>query len=257
MDGLAALRLQIEWGADEALLDAPADRFAPLPARASSQPAVAAPARPSALVALAAGPALAASAAAGAADLVSLHAALDRFDACPLRGTASLTVAPSGNPDAGLVLVAEAPGPEDDRAGQAFSGEAGGQLDRILLSAGLSRDRLLLALLVPWRPPGGRAPNEAELALCLPFLHRLLVLTRPRRLVLLGASPLRALVGDENGRRRPRGKWTEAVIPGLTVPIPALPMLPPDQWLNSPSNKQATWADLLSLHSADASDSGN
>jgi uracil-DNA glycosylase family 4 len=260
MDGLAALRLQIEWGADEALQDLPIDRFMPAPTHAPTPAAPAASARRPAsptLAALADAPALAAQAAAAATDLAALHAALDGFDACPLRATASRTVAPSGNPHAGLVLLAEAPGPEDDRSGQAFSGEAGAQMDRILRSAGLSRDNLLLALLTPWRPPGGRPANEAELALCLPFLHRLLVLTRPRRLVLMGAGPIRALTDAENGRRRPRGKWTQVVIPGLDAPIPALAMLPPDQWLNSPANKQGTWSDLLSLHDDDASNSRN
>ena len=242
MDDLAALRLQIEWGADEALLDAPLDRFAP--ARPALAPAVA---RPSlgASVALASGPAPSA-----ATTLAELHQALDGFDACPLRATASTTVAPSGNPAAGLVLVGEAPGPDDDRSGQAFSGPPGQALDRVLASAGLGREALLLTLLVPWRPPGGRPANEAEIAQCLPFLHQLLALTRPRHLVLMGAGPLRALLPEAGGLRQVRGRWIETVIPGIPAPVPTLPVLAPDQWLKNPAGRQAIWADLLLLRDA-------
>lgn len=257
MDDLAALRLQIEWGADEALLDAPVDRFAAAPAVAVTVAAVTVtqplPPRPAApRTVQAAGDLVQAArdAAAGAGDLAALDAALDGLDTCVLRGTASRTVAPSGNPAAGLVLIGEAPGPDDDRAGIAFSGAAGERLDHVLRSAGLGRENLLLTLLVPWRPPGGRPLTEAEIAQCLPFLHRLLALTRPRRIVLMGAAPLRVLTGEQGGMRRVRGKWIEAQIPGLDGPVPALPMLPPEQWLTSPASRQATWADLLSIRNA-------
>ena len=70
-----------------------------------------------------------------------------------------------------------------------LSGPAGERLDHLLRSAGLGRDDLLLALLVPWRAPGGRPISEAERAAVLPFFHRLLALVRPRRLMLMGAVP--------------------------------------------------------------------
>ncbi len=247
-DALEALRLQLEWGADEALLDAPCDRFAPAPPKPTpnKQPALAAaPAR-----VLAPAPALAAKAAAAAGSLAALQAAIDAFDHCPLRATASRTVAPDGNADAGLVLVGEAPGADDDRAGRAFSGAAGATLDRVLASAGLAREAMLLSFLVPWRPPGGRAPNESEIAACLPFMHRLLALARPRRLVLLGAGPLRALTGETGGLRQARGRWTHAVVPGLPEPVAALPMLAPELWLKTGMNRQSAWTDLMTLQEA-------
>lgn len=271
MDVLAALRLQMEWGADEALLDAPVDWFA---ASAGAMPRAVPPlpvAGPPGVSRLAGdggaprvadriGPALpggaaeAAAVAAGAADLVALHAALDGFDACPLRATAGRTVAPSGKADSGLVLIAEAPGADDDRTGEAFSGAAGARLDMVLGSVGLTRSDLLLALLVPWRPPGGRPPTESEMALCLPFLLRLLALTRPRRIVLAGAAPLRLLTGEEGGLRRLRGRWTPVRLAGRAEPVPALPMLPAEQWLSNAARKRTTWGDLLMLRAALDSD---
>ncbi len=255
LDELAALRLQVEWGADEALLTEPLDRFAPA-AAAPVRPAArvpeasAAPAGRQTVVPLAAGPGLAVERAAAAASLEALYAAADTFEANPLRATASTTVAPSGNPQSGLLLVGEAPGADDDRAGRAFSGPAGDRLDHVLRSAGLGRDDLLLALLVPWRAPGGRPISEAERAAALPFFYRLLALVRPRRLVLMGAAPYAALGGEPGGFRKARGQWRDVALPGLETPVPALTTLPPDLWLSTAANKQAIWADLLNLRAA-------
>lgn len=243
LDSLQALRLQLEWGADEALLDAPLNRLGRMtpdvdaPRRILTRPEPA----------LVASPPATAPAPIAAETLDALHDALAAFTGCPLRATATKTVRPSGNPAAGLLVIGEAPGAEDDRTGHAFSGLPGQMLDRVLGSAGLDRTGLLLTTLVPWRPPGNRAPNEAEIQACLPFLLRLVAITRPVRLVLLGGAPVRLLLGGSEVARKLRGRWQAASVDGVS--IPALPMLPFDQWLRNPAAKRDTWADLLTLRS--------
>lgn len=249
MDSLAALRLQIEWGADEALDDLPRDHFRPKATAhgtPSPRPAQALPA--SARSQSATAPAAAAPAVAARAEtLAELHAALEAFDGCPLRATATTTVRPDGNPAAGLVLIADAPGADDDRAGTAFAGAIGQVLDRVLGSAGFDRSGVLLTHLVPWRPPGGRAPTDAEIQACLPFVLRLLQLVRPERLVLLGSASVKAVTGSSDSIRRLRGRWLQAALPGFDTSVPALAMLPFDQWLRTPTAKRDSWADLLAL----------
>lgn len=247
MDDLPALRLMIEWGADEALLDIPVDRFAARPAVAAPVGfAATAPARPAPLAradTLSRAQALAAA----ASSLSDLRTALAGFEGCPLRTMATTTVQPDGNPASGLVLIAEAPGADDDRTGTAFSGASGRMLDAMLASIGLDRSMVLLTHLVPWRPPGNRAPAESEVQACLPFLQRLLQLAEPRRLVLLGAAPVKALAGATDGIRRLRGRWLTIAESGGTRQIQALPMLPMDQWMRSAATKRDTWADLVEL----------
>ena len=245
MDDLSALRLQAEWGADEALGEAPVDRFVAAPARPAAAAAAAVP-RP-ALLAAAQGQSLAQSLADRAGTLDELHAALQAFDGCALRATATHTVRPDGAASAGVVLIGEAPGADDDRSGRAFSGEPGQTLDRVLRSIGLDRSGVLLTTLAPWRPPGSRPLAEAEAQACLPFLLRLLALAQPRRVELLGAAPVRALTGAADNIRRLRGRWQAVAVPGLATPVPALPMLPLELWLRTPDNKRAVWADLLEL----------
>ncbi len=256
MNAWAALRLQMEWGADEALEDAPVDRLRPrepqpgaaTPAArpAEPRPVVVAPAVAAALVI--AQPTLRAQDLASAANtLAELRAALIAFDGCALSATATNLVFSDGNPDAGLMLVGEGPGAEEDRAGLPFIGPSGKLLDRMLASIGLDRSTCLITNLIPWRPPGNRNPTDAEVALCLPFLRRHIELVRPQRLVLLGALAARAVLGTRAGITRLRGTWTDASFDGLPQPVPTLPMLHPAYLLRNPSAKRDAWSDMLAL----------
>lgn len=266
MDGLAALRVQLDWGADEALAEAPVDRRHAPPARpaagraapapAVSVPRAAPPAPGQPHDATPTGPAAEqASLAAAAADsLPALREAIAGFALCPLSVTAANLVFAAGPPDAGLLLIGEAPGDEDDRLGVPFSGPAGAYLDRMLASIGLDRGRLLLAPLIPWRPPGGRAPSAAELAMCLPFLYRLIGLARPRRIVVAGQIAARALLGPGATRRNARGTWLDFSLPDGAAPelppVPALAMASPGFLLANPPARRQAWADLRRLRRA-------
>ncbi len=250
---LAALRLQIEWGADEALEDAPidrrladarlVDRRPAMPAASPSPTVVAQPLRPP--------PQQHAAAVAAAADSIpALRAALEQFDGCALRVTATNLVFADGDPTSGVVLIGEAPGAEEDRAGRPFVGPSGQLLDRMLASIGLDRSRVLITNLIPWRPPGNRAPSDAEVAACLPFLQRHLALLRPRLLLLLGGLPTKALTGNPQGISRVRGRWQEVVVPGLDRGIPALPTFHPAYLLRTHGARREAWADLIMLRRA-------
>ena len=232
IDALTALRLQLEWGADEALGDTAMDRFAPPPRLRPAAPTVPRPL---------------ARAAPQADTLEALYAEIDAFEGFPLRATATHTVRPDGNPAAKLVVIGEAPGSDDDRSGRAFSGAPGQLLDRVLGSVSLDRQAMLLTTLVPWRPPGNRPLSETEIRLCLPFLHRLLALVRPERLLLLGAAPVRTLTGQSEPLRRLRGRWLDVQILEAQVSINALAFPPLDQWLRSAATKRDLWSDLINL----------
>ncbi len=256
MDALTALRLQIEWGADEALADLPIDRLAgPTPVARPLALEVARPmAAPAPKRALPA-PALRARDIAEAANTIEeLRAALAGFDGCALKDTATNLVFADGNPASGLMLVGEGPGAEEDRAGRPFVGASGQLLDRMLASIGITRAECLMTNLIPWRPPGNRNPTDAETQVCLPFLLRHIALVRPKRLVLLGALSSKAVLGSALGIIKMRGKWVPATIPGLDAPLPALPMLHPAYLLRSPTVKRDAWADWLLLQRTIADD---
>lgn len=251
MDALEALRLQLEWGVDEALLDAPQDRRAAAPAAPTPLPTAQPAPRPRqpAPAPLPAGPAEAAQLAASCQSLDELKEAMTGFTGCALRDTATQLVFADGAEDARLIIVGEAPGAEEDRAGRPFIGAAGQLLDRMLGSIGLDRTQVRIINTVPWRPPGNRTPTETEIALLLPFLHRQIALIRPAALLALGAVAAKALLPEQGstGIRRLRGTWREANIAGLDSPLPCLPSYHPAYLLRTPSAKAESWRDLLQL----------
>ena len=252
----AALALQCDWGADEALMESPADRLAvrEVPPRApeAARPAPEPAPRPvrAAPVALAAAPpalARAQALAEAAPDLAALKAAIAAFDGSPLKETATNLVFGEGVAESGLMLIGEAPGADEDRAGRPFVGASGQLLDRMFASVGLSREsNFYITNILPWRPPGNRTPTDAEVALFLPFLRRHVALVRPKRLALVGGVAAKGLIGGKEGITRLRGRWHEVDIPGLG-PLPALPTLHPAYLLRSPASKRDAWADLLLL----------
>jgi DNA polymerase len=252
----AALALQCDWGADEALMESPADRLAvreaaaraPEAARPAPEPAPR-PVRAVPVALAAAPPALARAQALAesAPDLAALKAAIAAFDGSPLKETATNLVFGEGITDSGLMLIGEAPGADEDRAGRPFVGASGQLLDRMFASVGLSREsNFYITNILPWRPPGNRTPTDAEVALFLPFLRRQVALVRPKRLVLVGGVAAKGLIGGKEGITRLRGRWHEVEIPGLGR-LPALPTLHPAYLLRSPASKRDAWADLLLL----------
>ncbi len=259
-EAAAALRWWSEAGVDLALDETPHDRFAesaaPPPRRVV---AVAPPAPPRAPEPRRLQPARfsapdeaadsARDIAAAAADLEALRAALQRFDGCGLKATATQLVFADGAPAARVMLVGEAPGADEDRLGRPFVGRAGRLLDRMLAAIGLDRTKVYIANVVPWRPPGNRTPTPQETAVCLPFIRRQIALVAPRVIVCLGGSAIQTLLGVREGVTRARGVWREYVGDDGQA-IPALPMFHPAYLLRTPAAKRQAWADLLKLKRA-------
>ena len=259
-DLLAALALQLDWGAEEALEDAPPDRSAPArPASVvpESQPLrpMAAPATVVTLAPPAAG--RAAEAAAAANTLDELREAIRAFDGSSLRETATNLVFADGDPASGLMFIGEAPGGDEDRLGRPFVGVSGQLLDRMLASIGLRRDEggFTITNILPWRPPGNRTPTDAEITLFLPFVLRHIALVKPRRVVLLGGTSAKALLRAKEGITRLRGKWHSLTVEGLGT-VPALATLHPAYLLRTPAAKREAWSDLLMLRRSLDADRG-
>ena len=192
-------------------------------------------------------------AAEAAKSLEALRAALDAFEGCGLKRTASRLVFADGNPAARLMLVGEAPGAEEDRQGLPFVGRAGQLLDRMLAAIGLDRTKVYIANVVPWRPPGNRAPTPQETAICLPFIERQIALVDPDVLVCLGGSSAQTLLRLKDGIMRARGKWYDYTIErGAEGPrkIRAMATLHPAYLLRQPAHKRLAWRDLREVAKA-------
>jgi uracil-DNA glycosylase family 4 len=285
---MTILRWHVDAGADWALDDAPHDRFAesrqaargaaerdarragdggrepasldeaakgPEPALTRAAPGARRPAISAPMPAPRAAPVApleaaetARALAASARTLDELRAALENFEGCALKATATRLVFADGNPPSALMLVGEAPGGDEDRQGKPFVGRAGRLLDKMLLAIGLDRRHVYIANIVPWRPPGNRTPTPQETTICLPFIQRQIELAAPRLLVTLGAPSTQTLLGVKDGIMRVRGRWTSCAIGGRA--IPTMPILHPAYLLRQPSHKRLAWRDLLAVKKA-------
>jgi DNA polymerase len=236
---LAALKLQVEWGADEALADEPVDRLPPSPPPAPVQ-------QRTAPRAVAAPPAAAVPNLVDVTDLESLKAAIAAAEH-PLRETATNLVFADGVASSGLMLIGEAPGADEDRQGKPFVGVSGQLLDRMFASIGLSRaETFYITNILPWRPPGNRTPTDAEMAFFLPFVLRHIALAAPRHVVLLGGTAAKTLLRAKDGITRLRGRWHRMRGEG-DAELLALATLHPAYLLRSPMAKRDAWADLILL----------
>lgn len=244
----AALEWQAELGADEACLEAPVNRYE-MPAKpaAAAKPAQA----PQQVVPLheEVGPdpvAEAKSAAARAPDLAALEVALAAFEHCELKLGARNLVFSDGNAAARLMVIGEAPGRDEDRAGKPFVGAAGQLLDKMLGAIDMARDAtdaqqaVYITNILPWRPPQNRDPLPEEIDMMRPFIQRHIELIAPDVIILMGNIACDALLG-KRGITRLRGTWAQA------HDIPVMPMFHPAYLLRTPAAKREAWHDLLEI----------
>jgi uracil-DNA glycosylase len=196
--------------------------------------------------------ALAQKAAALVQTLEDLKAALEAFDAGPVKAGARNTVFARGNANAPLMVIGEAPGREEDAQGLPFVGQSGQLLDKILRYAGFGEDDAYITNAFNWRPPKNRKPTPDELAMTLPFLERHIALINPRIILLVGASPMQAVLGVREGITRARGQWHDYAVKNADgsnsdKTIPALPTFHPAFLLRAPLAKRDVWHDLQSV----------
>jgi len=124
---------------------------------------------------------------------------------CPLHATRTQAVPGSGNPNADIMFVGEAPGYHEDRLGVPFVGQAGKLLDQLLDGIGLRREDVFIANVLKCRPPENRDPQPAEIDACQQHLFRQIAIIRPRVICTLGNFATKLLSGRPDGISRVHG----------------------------------------------------
>ncbi len=138
--------------------------------------------------------------------LADLHDSLRDCRRCRLSSGRTQVVFGSGNPDASIMFVGEAPGFHEDKQGIPFVGAAGNLLTELLESAGLSRDHVYIANVIKCRPPGNRDPMPDEVETCKPFLLQQIQRINPRLVCSLGNFATQTLLGKKVGISKVHGQ---------------------------------------------------
>ena len=154
----------------------------------------------------------------------------------------------TGNPDAKIMLVGEAPGHNEEKEGEPFVGPAGQKLNDILKAMGIRREDVYISNLVKFRPAmprqttNNRKPTPEEMAACLPLVMAEISVVQPKIIIALGGTAAEGLIGLEGTVGSMRGKWHE--VSG----VPARVTYHPSYLLQSGGSnqvKRALWEDML------------
>lgn len=185
------------------------------------------------------------SLASAAASLDALKTAIEGFDGCPLKQLCEKTVVFDGTQGAPIMVLGEGPGGQEDRIGLPFVGKAGQLLDKMLAAIGLDRKtNAFISNVNYWRPPGNRNPEADELAVCRPFVNRMVDLAQPKIIIATGGVAAKSLLDTKTGIMRLRGSERPFETPAGTQ-VPLVPMFHPAYLLRRPQDKSRAWRDLL------------
>lgn len=128
-----------------------------------------------------------------------LEAQAQACRACPLADGRTNVVFGTGNPQARVLIVGEAPGKNEDLQGVPFVGAAGKYLNELLAYAGLAREDVYIANVLKCRPPGNRNPMPAEIEVCTPFLREQTRTIDPAFIVTLGNFATKFILKTDRG----------------------------------------------------------
>jgi len=160
---------------------------------------------------------------------------------CPLSQSRHYPVMGRGDHQAKLMLIAEAPGGQEDIQGLPFVGPSGEILDRLFKDCGLSREKIYLTNILKCHPPGNRDPREEEIKACLPYLKYETYLLKPRIIVCLGRVAAQRIISPDFRITRQHGTWTYRKNYALTATYH------PSAILRDASNYEFAKADFLEI----------
>ncbi len=177
-----------------------------------------------------------------AKELEELKAEALQCQLCELRSGCSQVVFGEGSPEAGIMLIGEGPGREEDKIGKPFVGRAGQLLDKILEACGFERSKhVYIANIVKCRPPQNRVPTPLERAACKPYLLRQIEIIEPKIIILLGATALQGFLDPQAKISQVRGQWQ------TWQNIQVMPTYHPAALLRNSGLKRPTWEDFKNV----------
>jgi len=161
---------------------------------------------------------------------------------CPLHQTRTNVVFGSGNANADLMFIGEAPGAHEDRQGLPFVGQAGKLLDKLLGEIGLERADVWICNVLKCRPPDNRDPHPNEIDACHDYLRRQVDLIEPVVICTLGNFSTKLLRADTTGISRLHGQEEVRIIGSRAVRL--YPLYHPAAALYTPSMLETLRADF-------------
>ncbi|OUU78932.1 MAG: hypothetical protein CBC38_06350 [Gammaproteobacteria bacterium TMED78] len=159
---------------------------------------------------------------------------------CSLHKSRTQVVFGSGNKNAELLIIGEAPGSEEDKQGKPFVGRSGKLLDSMLKSINIIRDEIFITNILKCRPPDNRDPKEKEINSCRSFLINQIEMINPKIILSLGRVASQILLDSEDAIGKIRG----GEIFSDVIKKPIVASYHPAYLLRNPTAKEKSWQDL-------------
>ncbi len=173
-----------------------------------------------------------------ASTLAQLNGEICSCMKCPLGATRTKFVFGVGKTDAGVMVIGEAPGADEDAQGEPFVGKAGQLLNKILEAVKFAREEVFIANILKCRPPGNRRPLPGEVELCEPYLWKQIELVKPKIILCLGLTAAQTLLKSTSSL----GVLREKVQTYRGIPL--IVTYHPAALLRNPNWKKPTWEDV-------------
>src|SRR5688572_33143373 len=132
----------------------------------------------------------------------------------PLADAGTNVVISRGNPNAKLLIIGEAPGPQENIQGKPFVGRAGQLLDKILQVANFDPEKDVYITNSVFRLPPGedgkafRKPTDVEINYYRPYVFEIIRFIDPLIMLLTGNVACQSVLG-KTGITSLRGKWSQ------------------------------------------------
>jgi len=177
--------------------------------------------------------------------LSDLKKKINSIENCNLRNNSKNLLLGDGNVNSPIMLIGEAPGPEEDISCLAFQGEVGKLLKKMLSAINIKIENIYLSYAVNFRPPDDRKPTTQEIKRFSVFLKDHISIINPKIIILMGSTAMESLTGINNKISSERGNWKEVIIKDKTYPI--MITFSPSYLIRFPENKKYSWDDLKKI----------
>jgi DNA polymerase len=174
-----------------------------------------------------------------------LRKQINSIQNCNLKDNSKNLILGDGNLDSPIMIIGEAPGPEEEKTNKTFQGEPGVLLKKMLLAINIKKENIYSSYAINFRPPEDRKPTSQEIRRYSIFLKEHISIIDPKIVILFGSTAMESVTSSNERISSERGKWKEIILKNKTYPI--MVTFNPSYLIRFPENKKFSWEDLKKI----------
>ncbi len=164
---------------------------------------------------------------------------------CNLKKNSQNLILGDGDINSPIMIIGEAPGLEEEKAGKTFQGESGSLLEKMLLAIGIQKTDVYSSYSINFRPPEDRKPTSQEIKRYSVFLKEHISIIDPKIVILFGSTAMESVISSNQKISNERGYWKEIILKNKTYPL--MITFSPSYLVRFPENKKFSWQDLKKI----------